>query len=170
MPSTTRSTGASTTDVSRALSSPLRGRGDLEADFHFLSLRGFPGSEIATCNRLTPQLAQEIKAFLNQYKLEEMAVHPDSRIKFVSSLLVPFFTLNLQSRTLSDLQHSSPPLISLSLQHAVLRISIKLVTTILPLQHPDLLASTSLRHSLSRPIPYHESPAPLPVPFHTLPS
>ena len=36
-------------------------------------------SEPATCNRLTPQLAQEIKAFLNQYKLEEMEVHPSSR-------------------------------------------------------------------------------------------
>ncbi|CED84010.1 hypothetical protein [Phaffia rhodozyma] len=37
-------------------------------------------SEPATCNRLTPQLAQEIKAFLNQFKLEEMEVHPTSRI------------------------------------------------------------------------------------------
>lgn len=38
------------------------------------------GSEPATCNRLTPALAQEIKAFLNHYKLEEMDVHPSSRV------------------------------------------------------------------------------------------
>ena len=37
-------------------------------------------SEPATCNRLTPQLAQQIKDELNGFKLEEMDVHPASRI------------------------------------------------------------------------------------------
>lgn len=37
-------------------------------------------SEPATCNRLTPQLAQQIKDELNGYKMEEMPVHPSSRI------------------------------------------------------------------------------------------
>jgi hypothetical protein len=37
-------------------------------------------SEPATCNRLTPALAQEIKDELNGYKMEEMAVHPSSRV------------------------------------------------------------------------------------------
>jgi hypothetical protein len=37
-------------------------------------------SEPATCNRLTPALAQEIKDELNGFKMEEMAVHPSSRI------------------------------------------------------------------------------------------
>lgn len=37
-------------------------------------------SEPATCNRLTPQLAQQIKDELNGYKMEEMDVHPSSRI------------------------------------------------------------------------------------------
>ena len=36
--------------------------------------------EIATCNRLTPLLAQRIKEELNTYKMEEMAVAPSSRI------------------------------------------------------------------------------------------
>jgi hypothetical protein len=37
-------------------------------------------SEPATCNRLTPQLAQQIKDELNGYKMEEMDVHPSSRV------------------------------------------------------------------------------------------
>ncbi|KZO99673.1 hypothetical protein CALVIDRAFT_561003 [Calocera viscosa TUFC12733] len=37
-------------------------------------------SEPATCNRLTPQLAQRIKEELNTYKMEEMEVHHASRI------------------------------------------------------------------------------------------
>ncbi|EJT98978.1 hypothetical protein DACRYDRAFT_24082 [Dacryopinax primogenitus] len=37
-------------------------------------------SEPATCNRLTPQLAQKIKEELNTYKMEEMEVHHASRI------------------------------------------------------------------------------------------
>lgn len=37
-------------------------------------------SEPATCNRLTPQIAQQIKDELNGYKMEEMPVHPSSRI------------------------------------------------------------------------------------------
>lgn len=36
--------------------------------------------EQATCNRLTPLLAQRIKEELNTYKMEEMAVAPSSRI------------------------------------------------------------------------------------------
>lgn len=36
--------------------------------------------ELATCNRLTPLLAQRIKEELNTYKMEEMAVAPSSRI------------------------------------------------------------------------------------------
>jgi hypothetical protein len=36
--------------------------------------------ELATCNRLTPLLAQRIKEELNTYKMEEMAVAPTSRI------------------------------------------------------------------------------------------
>ncbi|KAJ1310727.1 hypothetical protein OPQ81_009248 [Rhizoctonia solani] len=37
-------------------------------------------SEPATCNRLTPALAQRIKEELNSYKMEEMEVHASSRI------------------------------------------------------------------------------------------
>lgn len=36
--------------------------------------------EVATCNRLTPLLAQRIKEELNAYKMDEMAVAEDSRI------------------------------------------------------------------------------------------
>ncbi|GAA98814.1 uncharacterized protein L969DRAFT_18431 [Mixia osmundae IAM 14324] len=36
--------------------------------------------EPATCNRLTPTLAQRIKEELNAYKMEEMSVHPTSRV------------------------------------------------------------------------------------------
>lgn len=36
-------------------------------------------AEPATCNRLTPTLAQQIKEELNSFKMEEMDVHPDSR-------------------------------------------------------------------------------------------
>ncbi|GAA5991665.1 hypothetical protein JCM10908_001084 [Rhodotorula pacifica] len=36
-------------------------------------------AEPATCNRLTPLLAQQIKEELNSFKMEEMAVHPLSR-------------------------------------------------------------------------------------------
>ncbi|GAA5894484.1 hypothetical protein JCM6882_004832 [Rhodosporidiobolus microsporus] len=36
-------------------------------------------AEPATCNRLTPALAQQIKEELNSYKMEEMDVHPSSR-------------------------------------------------------------------------------------------
>lgn len=36
-------------------------------------------SEPATCNRLTPALAQRIKEELNSYKMEEMEVHTASR-------------------------------------------------------------------------------------------
>lgn len=38
-------------------------------------------SEPATCNRLTPALAQRIKEELNSYKMEEMEVHAASRIQ-----------------------------------------------------------------------------------------
>jgi len=38
-------------------------------------------SELATCNRLTPALAQRIKEELNSYKMEEMEVHVASRIQ-----------------------------------------------------------------------------------------
>ncbi|SCV71429.1 BQ2448_3017 [Microbotryum intermedium] len=37
-------------------------------------------AEPATCNRLTPTLAQQIKEELNSYKMEEMDVHPSSRL------------------------------------------------------------------------------------------
>ncbi|QRV76903.1 chromosome segregation protein spc25 [Ceratobasidium sp. AG-Ba] len=37
-------------------------------------------SEPATCNRLTPALAQRIKEELNSYKMEEMEVHASSRV------------------------------------------------------------------------------------------
>ncbi|EJD55122.1 hypothetical protein AURDEDRAFT_109579 [Auricularia subglabra TFB-10046 SS5] len=37
-------------------------------------------SEPATCNRLTPALAQRIKEELNSYKMEEMEVHVESRV------------------------------------------------------------------------------------------
>lgn len=37
-------------------------------------------SEPATCNRLTPTLAQRIKEELNSYKMEEMEVHQSSRM------------------------------------------------------------------------------------------
>ena len=37
-------------------------------------------AEPATCNRLTPALAQKIKEELNAYKMEEMEVHHSSRI------------------------------------------------------------------------------------------
>ncbi|KIJ45199.1 hypothetical protein M422DRAFT_46997 [Sphaerobolus stellatus SS14] len=37
-------------------------------------------SEPATCNRLTPALAQRIKEELNSYKMEEMEVHAASRV------------------------------------------------------------------------------------------
>lgn len=43
---------------------------------HIYDRRG----ELATCNRLTPLLAQRIKEELNTYKMEEMAVAPSSRI------------------------------------------------------------------------------------------
>lgn len=36
--------------------------------------------ELATCNRLTAELAQQIKEELNSYKMEEMVVAPSSRI------------------------------------------------------------------------------------------
>lgn len=36
--------------------------------------------ELATCNRLTPLLAQRIKEELNSFKMEEMEVAPSSRI------------------------------------------------------------------------------------------
>ncbi|ORY48826.1 hypothetical protein BCR35DRAFT_258688, partial [Leucosporidium creatinivorum] len=36
-------------------------------------------AEPATCNRLTPTLAQQIKEELNSFKMEEMDVHPSSR-------------------------------------------------------------------------------------------
>lgn len=36
-------------------------------------------AEPATCNRLTPTLAQRIKEELNSFKMEEMEVHPTSR-------------------------------------------------------------------------------------------
>ncbi|GAA5906985.1 uncharacterized protein JCM6883_005751 [Sporobolomyces salmoneus] len=36
-------------------------------------------AEPATCNRLTPTLAQQIKEELNSFKMEEMDVHPESR-------------------------------------------------------------------------------------------
>lgn len=41
-------------------------------------------SEPATCNRLTPVLAQRIKEELNSYKMEEMEVHPTSRVQYVA--------------------------------------------------------------------------------------
>lgn len=44
-------------------------------------------SEPATCNRLTPALAQRIKEELNSYKMEEMEVHPASRQQYVLSCL-----------------------------------------------------------------------------------
>jgi hypothetical protein len=37
-------------------------------------------AEPAACNRLTPQFAQRIKEELNAYKMEEMDVHPQSRV------------------------------------------------------------------------------------------
>lgn len=49
-------------------------------------------AEPATCNRLTPVLAQQIKEELNSFKMEEMAVHPLSR------RLTHFCTYSLLSR------------------------------------------------------------------------
>ena len=46
-------------------------------------------SEPATCNRLTPALAQRIKEELNSYKMEEMEVHAASRVQCVQ--LCPLF-------------------------------------------------------------------------------
>lgn len=43
-------------------------------------------SEPATCNRLTPALAQRIKEELNSYKMEEMEVHTASRAQYVPAL------------------------------------------------------------------------------------
>jgi hypothetical protein len=39
--------------------------------------------EPATCNRLTPALAQRIKEELNTFKMEEMEVHVASRVQYV---------------------------------------------------------------------------------------
>ncbi|KAL7416812.1 hypothetical protein BDY24DRAFT_204682 [Mrakia frigida] len=69
----------------RAMTAPLGKKKELVWAPNCAVYHTFHGSEYdrrsepATCNRLTPQLAQEIKAFLNQYKLEEMEVHPSSR-------------------------------------------------------------------------------------------
>ncbi|KAF8308631.1 hypothetical protein DL93DRAFT_2063702 [Clavulina sp. PMI_390] len=41
-------------------------------------------SEPATCNHLTPALAQRIKEELNSFKMEEMEVHYASRAQYVS--------------------------------------------------------------------------------------
>ena len=50
-------------------------------------------SEPATCNRLTPALAQRIKEELNSYKMEEMEVHAASRVQCVMSRHLVFFDL-----------------------------------------------------------------------------
>ena len=55
-------------------------------------------SEPATCNRLTPALAQRIKEELNSYKMEEMEVHAASRVQCVS----PTFLFS----PLTSLQHA----------------------------------------------------------------
>lgn len=49
-------------------------------------------SEPATCNRLTPALAQRIKEELNSYKMEEMEVHAASRVQYVFFLPSSFFS------------------------------------------------------------------------------
>ncbi len=43
-------------------------------------------SEPATCNQLTPALAQRIKEELNAYKMEEMEVHHSSRAQLVTRI------------------------------------------------------------------------------------
>lgn len=50
-------------------------------------------AEPATCNRLTPLLAQQIKEELNSFKMEEMDVHPLSRRLTHFCELLPFPTL-----------------------------------------------------------------------------
>ncbi len=70
----------------RAVTAPVRVRKNLIwspecAVYHTFHASEYDRrSEPATCNRLTPQLAQQIKDELNGYKMEEMDVHPSSRV------------------------------------------------------------------------------------------
>ncbi|QSL65964.1 hypothetical protein MERGE_003101 [Pneumocystis wakefieldiae] len=75
VPNTLSSTEASITKSAKSLSfSPKITIYDTWPSFEY-DRRG----EIATCNRLTPILAQRIKEELNTYKLDEMIVHEQSR-------------------------------------------------------------------------------------------
>lgn len=75
VPSTLSSSEASITKNTKSLSfSPKITIYDTWPSFEY-DRRG----EIATCNRLTPILAQRIKEELNTYKLDEMIVHEQSR-------------------------------------------------------------------------------------------
>ncbi|KTW26658.1 hypothetical protein T552_02667 [Pneumocystis carinii B80] len=75
VPNTLSSTETSITKSTKSLSfSPKITIYDTWPSFEY-DRRG----EIATCNRLTPILAQRIKEELNTYKLDEMIVHEQSR-------------------------------------------------------------------------------------------
>ncbi|KAB5591469.1 Kinetochore protein spc25 [Ceratobasidium theobromae] len=79
-------------------------------------------SEPATCNRLTPALAQRIKEELNSYKMEEMEVHASSRIQRTSTSVLSVFVLLLPA---SDLFVSICTRISIitDLPSPILRVS-----------------------------------------------
>lgn len=70
----------------RSVTSPLQRRRNLNWAPECAVYHTFHSSEYdrrsgpATCNQLTPQIAQQIKDELNGYKMEEMDVHPSSRI------------------------------------------------------------------------------------------
>ncbi|KNZ52785.1 hypothetical protein VP01_344g9 [Puccinia sorghi] len=56
--------------------------------------------ELATCNRLTPTLAQRIKEEINAFKMEEMDVHYASRVHTHFFVVSHSFYLSLNSRQL----------------------------------------------------------------------
>lgn len=72
--------------ATRSATAPLHSRKNLNWAPECAVYHTFHSSEYdrrsgpATCNSLTPQLAQQIKDELNGYKMEEMDVHPSSRV------------------------------------------------------------------------------------------
>ncbi|TKY88150.1 hypothetical protein EX895_002860 [Sporisorium graminicola] len=70
----------------RSVTAPMQGQKKLSFAEDLIFHSTWPATvydrrgEQATCNRLTPLLAQRIKEELNTYKMEEMAVAPSSRI------------------------------------------------------------------------------------------
>ncbi|KAF8584961.1 hypothetical protein K439DRAFT_1095196 [Ramaria rubella] len=97
-------------------------------------------SEPATCNRLTPALAQRIKEELNSYKMEEMEVHAASRIQCVhavfrmthypaysiSTIVSPCSLFLFSQRNLHHPTIPSPP--ALNQQHCCLLAPLLLYT------------------------------------------